>query len=338
MVFSIKTKIWNGSFLVFLLITSLTFGVMALADEQEAITSYLQDGDQDGLSAEEEKALGTDPTNSDTDGDGYSDGVEIESGYDPLKPAPGDRITPDATATSQMDENTNEGTVNLTDIASDELINLVQEKQSAEQEQDQILTPDDLNAVVAKVVQNANQEVELPEVDVDDIKVKEPAKGLSEEELQAEKKQDTLEYLTTVSYILMSNSPVTVHSKEDVSNVLLQASQNMMLVLSTGNFNGFNGIANVSDLKTKSNKALEEINALEVPENMIDMHVKAIQIVKLVVSMGETISAMNFDRDPIGQMAQLSKLQGAMFTIQNFLNNATSKMTDLGITNLPLDF
>ena len=28
----------------------------------------------------------------DTDGDGYGDGIEVESGYDPLKPAPGDKV------------------------------------------------------------------------------------------------------------------------------------------------------------------------------------------------------------------------------------------------------
>jgi len=50
------------------------------------------DSDCDGLTNAEEKLYGTDPNNPDTDGDGYSDGVEVKSGYDPLKPAPGDKI------------------------------------------------------------------------------------------------------------------------------------------------------------------------------------------------------------------------------------------------------
>lgn len=42
------------------------------------------DADKDGLSDLREKALGTDPQNPDTDGDGYLDGVEVINGYSPL--------------------------------------------------------------------------------------------------------------------------------------------------------------------------------------------------------------------------------------------------------------
>src|SRR6266704_2992979 len=51
------------------------------------------DSDCDGLTNAEEKLYGTNPNSSDTDGDGYSDGVEVKSGYDPTKPAPGDKIS-----------------------------------------------------------------------------------------------------------------------------------------------------------------------------------------------------------------------------------------------------
>jgi len=42
------------------------------------------DSDEDGLSDEEEAALGTDPNNKDSDGDGIEDGVEVEQGRNPL--------------------------------------------------------------------------------------------------------------------------------------------------------------------------------------------------------------------------------------------------------------
>jgi hypothetical protein len=45
-----------------------------------------QDTDQDGIPDYIEKIIGTDPLNSDTDGDGYLDGEEIENGYNPLGP------------------------------------------------------------------------------------------------------------------------------------------------------------------------------------------------------------------------------------------------------------
>lgn len=323
--FSIKTKIWNGSFFVFLFITLFSFGLVVMADESETLTAYFEDADQDGLSAEEEKAFGTDPANSDTDGDSYSDGVEIESGYDPLKPAPGDRITPEVTTES---ETVGPNVVNLTDIASDELVALVEEKQASQEE----LTPDDLNAAVAKVLENANEEVVLPEVGVDKIKIKELSDKLEETEKKLKQKEDTLEYLTTMSYILMSNSPVTIRSEEDVPGLLTKGAQDLVVALTTGNFAMF------EDIKAKSDKVLEEIQAVEVPENMIGTHAKAIQIVTLVSTLGGKMKAVDPTDDPIGQMLELSKLQGALFTMQNFLDESTEKMTEIGITNIPLDF
>ncbi|PJA86736.1 MAG: hypothetical protein CO141_03145 [Candidatus Moranbacteria bacterium CG_4_9_14_3_um_filter_42_9] len=55
-------------------------------------TVVITDMDNDGLTDEQEKVYGTDPTKQDTDGDGFKDGEEIANGYDPLKPAPGDKI------------------------------------------------------------------------------------------------------------------------------------------------------------------------------------------------------------------------------------------------------
>ena len=49
----------------------------------ESVTPTILDSDNDGLSNEEEKELGTDPNNPDTDGDGYLDGEEVTHGYNP---------------------------------------------------------------------------------------------------------------------------------------------------------------------------------------------------------------------------------------------------------------
>lgn len=43
------------------------------------------DKDKDFLTDEREDEIGTDPNNSDTDGDGFSDGIEVENGFSPLK-------------------------------------------------------------------------------------------------------------------------------------------------------------------------------------------------------------------------------------------------------------
>jgi thiol-disulfide isomerase/thioredoxin len=62
--------------------------------ESDTATSCSEDGadegsldpDEDGLTNDEEEALGTDPDNADSDGDGYSDGAEVAAGSDPTDP------------------------------------------------------------------------------------------------------------------------------------------------------------------------------------------------------------------------------------------------------------
>lgn len=327
MPFLLKTQIWNKSFFIFILLAAFSFGCFAIADEQEAITAYFDDPDQDGLSTEEEKAYGTDPSSGDTDGDSYSDGVEIESGYDPLIPAPGDRIVPEESGSAEDGATAASTETNLTDLASQELANLVEEKQETNTE----VTNDDLNAAVAKVLETANEEVVLPEVSVDEIKIKEVSDDLDEEEQVEQKKEDALEYLTTVSYIILSNAPTTIRSETDLETFTTRAVQDLAVGVATGNY----GLIDTFD--AKSSKVLEEIKAVEVPEGLIDTHVKAASIVKFLGSLGDQIKAVDPTADPVGQMLQLARTQGAMLELQNFLSQTQQKLTDLGIKNIPLD-
>lgn len=91
-----KTKIIAILAVSFVVFATTLF---ALAQSQTNNSLFL-DSDQDGLTDQEERMIGTDPFKADTDGDGYSDGEEVRSGYDPLKPAPGDKIVPATQAPS----------------------------------------------------------------------------------------------------------------------------------------------------------------------------------------------------------------------------------------------
>ena len=59
---------------------------MTFGSDGEGPGSFV-DSDEDGLSDDDEIALGTDPQIADSDGDGYSDGAEDNSFTDPLDPS-----------------------------------------------------------------------------------------------------------------------------------------------------------------------------------------------------------------------------------------------------------
>ena len=180
-------------------------------------------------------------------------------------------------------------------------------------------------------MENASEEIELPAIDESNIKVKELPDDLSDEEKQEQKREDTLEYLTTVSYILLSNAPVPIRSQEDLTSFANSSFQDVTVALTTGNF-GF-----LDEIEAKGERALEEIQTVEVPENMVDTHVKAIKTVKLFSTLSEKVRSIDPVNDPLGQMFELSKLQGAITQVQTFLDDTTQMMTGLGISNIPLD-
>jgi hypothetical protein len=101
---SLFKKFFLGVFLVILLLAAYFIVAAALTgnpqntpDNSAALTEKIKnltvlDSDNDGLTDQDERLYNTDPYNEDTDNDGYLDGQEVASGYDPLKPSPGDKI------------------------------------------------------------------------------------------------------------------------------------------------------------------------------------------------------------------------------------------------------
>src|SRR3989344_6442952 len=151
--------------IIFAVLFFIGFTVITAAQERSLSDQTLfQDFDQDGLSNEEEKLYGTDPEKSDTDGDSYSDGTEVRSGYNPLVPAPGDRIVdPNNTTTNT--------TTNLTTSVAKDFVDLVQKK-SLTEDVDNEIAVEDLDTIVNKALDENLTFNDLPEIDTNAIIIK----------------------------------------------------------------------------------------------------------------------------------------------------------------------
>jgi hypothetical protein len=317
---------WSVFLFAFLFLFSSALYVVADEATSTDVVAF-DDSDTDGLSDEEEKIYGTDPEVADTDGDGYSDGVEIEGGFDPLKPAPGDRVTPEEVS-DQASETGAEGkdVVNLTEQASEELASLVSEKKEGEE-----ITSEDLNTVLANVMAAGQDDVVLPEVDTTTLKLKKLSSKLSEDEREEQNRQDVIEYLTLTSYILISNAPVQIRDTQALKGFTMDAGKQMIVGLLSGNY------SYLDTIEERGQKALDEVSGVEVPESMMDTHVKTLKMLTFASNLKQSIKASVSPEDPLGQMYMFSKVQGFLMTLDGFMQETQGKLTSIGIENIPLD-
>jgi hypothetical protein len=168
-------------------------------------------------------------------------------------------------------------------------------------------------------------------VDTSAIKVKEIPTDLSDEEAEEQTKNDAVEYLTVVSYILLSHSPVRISDEGSFQQFALDSATRALIGITTGDYNFLDGI------ESRSQKALEEINAVEVPESMLETHAKAIKILTYASDMKASVKRTVSPDDPLAQMYALGRFQGLILTLQQYVEELQGKLVQYGINSIPLD-
>ncbi|MEA1925827.1 MAG: hypothetical protein U9M90_01085 [Patescibacteria group bacterium] len=279
--------------------------------------NFPEDPDRDGLTNREELSIGTDPQNSDTDGDGYSDGIEFESGWNPLVDEDERTETEttdaaDATATIDTKEN-------MTDVVIESLVedhpdqieamqNLASDPEMSDPETASTaisLTEDDVNTLIKQAMEEAdiNDGIEaiseeeiniLPEVDEED-----ESKRLEEEKKQVEA------YFIQAGYIIFENAPSLFEDGEDgVGDILSLAIGEMNDDIIGGDRSG------VADLRQRTNEIVEELKELEAPYVLKGVHQTVISLLQHVLSQDE--SAVFDGDDPLALLALVGKAQRMM--------------------------
>lgn len=324
-----RTGAKTSLFLFFsLVILSSAFFVMA--DESVTNKNIFQDSDLDGLSNEEEKLYGTDPLNRDTDGDSYADGIEVESGYNPTKKAPGDKLVPgtldQADGVADQASNSGEETETLTDQVSAQIAIMVQDETTGELKD---VSVEDINATVQNIMSQSDQEIILPEIDMATIKIKKVSEKLKGKDRVAQEKEDSIEYLTVMAYVLANNFPKKFRTQNDFASMLTSFGTESMTAITLGN------TKYLEDLAKSGKKILAETKDIEVPETMIDVHVKAIKMAQYSMTLKDEVKTGG-ETDPMGTIASLSKVQGFFGVVADFSQEIFGRLDDLGIKEIPI--
>lgn len=317
-------------FFASLVVFSLGIFLSVSATDVFSGKNIFEDSDTDGLTNEEERLYGTDPFNKDSDGDGYSDGVEIKGGYNPLKKAPGDKISVNGESDEESLSTDSVSKENLTQKISTEVAKLVSEKDINNAD----LSLGDLDSAVSSVLNN-NADITLPTVSIDEIRVKKLSKkekSLSSSERKSKEEEYIVEYLTSMAYIMANNSPSAFQTEDQLQSLASSVADQSNNALLLGDF------SYIADISKNGERMLEQIKEVEVPEAMIDMHLKALQMAKYAVSLkDELLATKNNTDDPLANIAVLSKIQGFLSVTTAFAGEFGEKLASYGITNIPIE-
>ena len=80
---------------------------------------------------------------------------------------------------------------------------------------------------------------------------------------------------------------------------------------------------------------LRDTKDIEVPEKMLDVHIKALKMAKYAKELKGELKPNQ--SDPLGQIAVLSKIQGFLGVVQSFSSEIHQKLGEYEITEIPLD-
>jgi hypothetical protein len=347
-----------ASFVVF------TATYFAMAENKTASTIFL-DSDQDGLTNQEEKTLGTDPNNPDTDGDGYSDGKEVQSGYNPLKPAPGDQLLPSAPSASQKTSSpalpkdipggtgnvspltlSTDGSAsslndllssgadgsNLTNGMVEEFMQLTLDKNSQSENflDDPSFSQTDLSQVVQNALSKTDISKDMPEIKDSEMKIL-PAvedKNLTPEEIKDKQKKEIEKYLSSLAFIFASNSPFPVDDPKNFKTSLQSESDNLLSAIMSGNKEKIDTYAQ------KSRDGIEAVKKVEIPFVLKDIHKSALQLAIYVLGFKDSIAVDS--ADPVKSLAALSSLQTTAQSVLKLQTQLQAIMDEYGIKSVEI--
>lgn len=285
------------------------FNYLTYVNADNASNVAITDFDKDGLTDAEEKLYGTDAKKGDSDGDGYSDGVEVKSGYDPTKPAPGDKIAVD------KNNNPSLASANASNVSSMTDTYMQEFKQFVATKEGQSVSSADVKefsetSLAGKV--NTVTIESLPSLDESLIKkMSQSYVELSEGERQQRLQQDAIRYLYQIVYILVSNAPTPVTTSEELAVFQKDFEKRLADFATTEN------AAYFSDLGDRLEIVSKQLGDMEVPETMLALHMKFSRIIAGFLSLRD-LPRVN-SSDPVGNIVTLNKAMSLAAIFSDFL-------------------
>lgn len=261
------------------------------------------DPDNDGLKNWEEELHKTDPRNPDTDEDGYVDGEEVASGYDPTVKAPGDALEgTDSSAPRPLPKNlTTHLSQLLTEkIAAGEFDPAQGDALDAAGDPSIPYNQDVLNEVLYQIGVRAKAYFTLPEIADADLRISSTPTTYQEIGI----------YIVAMSSALEPDDAVKDLSTNEVI-VIKEAVETKDTAL-------------VELLRSSYQKAVERIKGVTVPKDFVQLHKQQL----LILMQFEKIMAAvaDFQNDPATASAAVEIYPQTVDMLEQFSSDLEAKI------------
>lgn len=248
---------------------SIADQVNYLLGDQSGAKAPEPDADNDGLKDWEEKVYRTDSNKKDTDGDGYLDGEEVTSGYDPTKPAPGDELLNiNSKKPRPLPENLTEAlSLKLSQAIVEGKINSFNSETGKPLTSDELLAEDQFDQVLKEALKQQTDEFILPQILDNEIKISVNSG-----------KAETTAYLQGMKNALV---PVEKKNKSEIQ-LFAEAMEN-------GDY------SQVKEIRQKYEQSYQKLKTVIVPPDLVLFHKGMLGVLYVVGNIYKAVENTNED-------------------------------------------
>ena len=121
---------------------------------------------------------------------------------------------------------------------------------------------------------------------------------------------------------------MAIKSNNDIANSATGLSAQFQQALTNQDMGFFN------DLETRSSSVLAQLKQIEVPENMLPTHIKALQLALYAISIKKEMKPAS--SDPLANVLALAKAQALMGAVIQFSTDIDTTLAQYGVTTVSL--
>lgn len=209
---------------------------------------------------------------------------------------------------------------NLTSQVARKLSALASSTDPDEQE----VSLDKLQEIINDSISQKFSDSDLPTIAPGEIKIKKQTYSGSAGQIRARKKEDFTNYMIAAYYILSSSSPKPITNNADLNGLADYFTQTVTTALTDRDSSG------LTEISQSGQKILDQLKNVEVPEDVIDIHTKAVQFAKYAIMLKPAVTA-DAD-DPLADLVNISKIKSLTEALISFSGEVSARFNEYGLT------